>query len=461
VLVGSAVEAVSTAELARRLKAAGVPVCAVLASPFAFEGGRKAVAAAEVLRSLASAVDLLVVVDQERLMQDAVSGMTLTVATQAADGVLRGATECMCRMMGCDVHVFRRADGHTEVVRGPFARELQRFAIPEAPAAFGRGSARFAASSGDSAAAAAITAAAFSAASTQFLSHIRASPALACFCVVRTSPGLSAGVLEVAAQALSSLLPNCPLLLTYTPDASSDGELEVGLFVVSATASASSAPRGTAPAATDKQTQRKWTAMAGLAGGAKEPRPPVAHVAVAAAQPLPPLPLPPSAPAPSVLQAPLPATSRTNSAIAGPLQAAGQLPHVMLDTPAASPVPPSSAARVEEAGRSFLRFWGLQKPRAKSISERASAVLASDRAASRVIVRLSYPDGSSYEGEMLDGKEHGKGRRVYANGSWYAGSFENGLRHGWGVAVTGSERFEGEWMHGAPAGEASEQQQQR
>lgn len=103
------------------------------------------------------------------------------------------------------------------------------------------------------------------------------------------------------------------------------------------------------------------------------------------------------------------------------------------------------------SGRSLLSFLGLQKPRENSISARASAVLASDRAASRVIVRLNFPDASSYEGEMLDGKPHGKGRRVYSNGNFYAGCWENGLRHGWGVAVTSGVRFEGTWVHGVPA----------
>jgi hypothetical protein len=105
--------------------------------------------------------------------------------------------------------------------------------------------------------------------------------------------------------------------------------------------------------------------------------------------------------------------------------------------------------------RGLWRFLG-RKPQEQSISQRASAVLANDRAASRVIVRLTYPDGSSYEGEMLDGKEHGKGRRVYSNGSWFAGEWQHGLRHGWGVSQTGGERYEGQWTLGVPTGDAAE-----
>ena len=117
---------------------------------------------------------------------------------------------------------------------------------------------------------------------------------------------------------------------------------------------------------------------------------------------------------------------------------------------------PPDAARAPDSGRSLWHRLGLQKAASQSVSQRASAVLASDRAASRVVTRLTYPDGSSYEGEMQDGAPHGIGRRVYSNGSWYAGEFQNGVRHGWGVSQTGAERYEGQWTQGVPSAEADE-----
>jgi len=105
-------------------------------------------------------------------------------------------------------------------------------------------------------------------------------------------------------------------------------------------------------------------------------------------------------------------------------------------------------AQRQSRGLPFLR-WGSREEE-RTVSQRASAVLASDRAASRTVVRLEYADGSTYEGEMRAGREEGTGRRVYANGQWYAGEWKDGLRHGWGVSQTASGRYEGLWEAGRP-----------
>lgn len=52
-----------------------------------------------------------------------------------------------------------------------------------------------------------------------------------------------------------------------------------------------------------------------------------------------------------------------------------------------------------------------------------------------------------YEGEMRDGKRHGRGTYVWANGDRYDGEWRNGNRHGYGTVVTANGgRFDGEWL---------------
>jgi len=35
----------------------------------------------------------------------------------------------------------------------------------------------------------------------------------------------------------------------------------------------------------------------------------------------------------------------------------------------------------------------------------------------------SWPDGAKYEGRYCDGKKHGKGKLTFADGSYYEGEF--------------------------------------
>ena len=63
-----------------------------------------------------------------------------------------------------------------------------------------------------------------------------------------------------------------------------------------------------------------------------------------------------------------------------------------------------------------------------------------------------------YTGEMRDGKEHGRGVKVYAGGTRYEGDFRDGKQHGHGVLVWGydgewaGDRYEGEWKDGKQHG---------
>jgi hypothetical protein len=66
---------------------------------------------------------------------------------------------------------------------------------------------------------------------------------------------------------------------------------------------------------------------------------------------------------------------------------------------------------------------------------------------------VTYSDGSRYEGDWKDGKEHGRGVLVFVNGDRYEGEFRDGKPHGRGVYVTADgDRYEGEWKDGERTG---------
>jgi hypothetical protein len=55
-------------------------------------------------------------------------------------------------------------------------------------------------------------------------------------------------------------------------------------------------------------------------------------------------------------------------------------------------------------------------------------------------IRIVFPDGSKYIGQMKDGKRHGHGRFVNPDGSEYRGEFKNGEPHGKGISVSSDGR---------------------
>ncbi|CAK4667035.1 unnamed protein product [Aphanomyces euteiches] len=59
---------------------------------------------------------------------------------------------------------------------------------------------------------------------------------------------------------------------------------------------------------------------------------------------------------------------------------------------------------------------------------------------------IRFAAGSSYNGECVNGRPHGRGVCKYTNGDIYSGAWENGVRSGWGVCVfANGDVFEGEW----------------
>ena len=57
------------------------------------------------------------------------------------------------------------------------------------------------------------------------------------------------------------------------------------------------------------------------------------------------------------------------------------------------------------------------------------AVKASPESATK-FTKFTYPDGSVYEGEMLDGKKHGKGKMVFPNKAVYDGEWQDDKMNG-------------------------------
>ena len=71
------------------------------------------------------------------------------------------------------------------------------------------------------------------------------------------------------------------------------------------------------------------------------------------------------------------------------------------------------------------------------------------------------PDGSVYEGDIKDGKFHGRGRLLYPHGDEYQGEYQDGLMHGQGVyTYANGSRYEGEFVAGRFQGKGKYERQE-
>jgi len=62
------------------------------------------------------------------------------------------------------------------------------------------------------------------------------------------------------------------------------------------------------------------------------------------------------------------------------------------------------------------------------------------------IQKLTFPDGSNYEGQVLEGKPYGKGIQIHNNGDRYEGEWKDGLSHGKGYWYGADGHYiDGEW----------------
>ena len=75
---------------------------------------------------------------------------------------------------------------------------------------------------------------------------------------------------------------------------------------------------------------------------------------------------------------------------------------------------------------------------------------------SECLTKNIYPDGSWYEGELLNGRRHGKGKYYYKNGDWYEGEFKDNLRHGKGTQhYISGDKYVGDWKYDYKSGKGS------
>lgn len=71
--------------------------------------------------------------------------------------------------------------------------------------------------------------------------------------------------------------------------------------------------------------------------------------------------------------------------------------------------------------------------------------------------KLTYPDGSSYLGETIDGKRHGEGTWVRPDGTKYKGQWENDRPHGQGSIIwPDGKKYTGQWKNGKRHGQGVE-----
>ncbi|CAD8183258.1 unnamed protein product [Paramecium octaurelia] len=67
--------------------------------------------------------------------------------------------------------------------------------------------------------------------------------------------------------------------------------------------------------------------------------------------------------------------------------------------------------------------------------------------------KLEFPNGAIYEGQLLEGKRHGKGIYTWKDGTKYEGQFENDKINGFGIMeYTDSRKYKGEWVNGEMEG---------
>ena len=59
------------------------------------------------------------------------------------------------------------------------------------------------------------------------------------------------------------------------------------------------------------------------------------------------------------------------------------------------------------------------------------------------------PNGSIYEGDWLNNKQHGHGKKTYKDGNVYEGDWKKGKRHGKGKLIdfTGKLIHDGIWIN--------------
>jgi hypothetical protein len=68
------------------------------------------------------------------------------------------------------------------------------------------------------------------------------------------------------------------------------------------------------------------------------------------------------------------------------------------------------------------------------------------------VKKITYEDGTKYEGQLKTDKPHGKGTMKYADGDIYTGEWNNGKKTKGTMTYSDGEIIEGPWKNGLPTG---------
>ena len=68
----------------------------------------------------------------------------------------------------------------------------------------------------------------------------------------------------------------------------------------------------------------------------------------------------------------------------------------------------------------------------------------------------TYPDGSTYIGQVLNGQRHGQGKYIASNGDIYEGQWFNDRYHGIGIYTwKNGDIYQGQWVNGLKHGQGT------
>jgi serine/threonine protein kinase len=169
-----------------------------------------------------------------------------------------------------------------------------------------------------------------------------------------------------------------------------------------------------------------------------------------------PPPTPPAVPAsPASPSAPTPASTQAPTQVPTPLPPPSATP-----TPTPPAVTPTQQALEEPARQAGTKARAvLDKAKEAAMAARATANEARISAARAALPGLENAqqvngdDGSSYVGQLVDGKRSGLGVLVYKDGDKQAGEWKDNVLNGLGIEhLSDGPVYEGQWSNGVPAG---------
>jgi hypothetical protein len=142
-------------------------------------------------------------------------------------------------------------------------------------------------------------------------------------------------------------------------------------------------------------------------------------------------------------------------------------------SPAPTPLPPPSAVPAPSPPAVTPAQQALEAPAqkagadARAIYERAREARAAARAMAgethiattraeqlglEGAERVTGDDGSTYVGQLVDGKREGLGVLTFKDGDRQAGEWKDNVLNGKGIEQLSDQRYEGQWRNGLPAG---------